>query len=101
MIRLILFTGVDLQGGYIFLDTLPVCSTSWTDENSMVVCRQMGLSNGTLSTESKPSKAKYHSYTFDCNGLEKNLLACPVIESKCKGYQAKVECGGKMAHDLL
>ena len=91
------FLGVDIKEGNVFLDNMAVCSSTWTDENAKVACRQMGFSNGIMSPEQNVSQnISYHQKSFDCSGLEQNLLACPIVNSNCTGQQAKVMCSGKL-----
>ena len=91
-----------MKQGHVILDNLPVCSSLWTDKNAKVACRQMGFSNGGVYLANNATKpSNYHQKSFDCSGLEQNLLSCPMVDStSCKGQQSNVTCTGKLVINL-
>lgn len=60
---------------------IPVCSDSWTENNSKVVCHQLGYSSG-IATPPTEEVMTYHPDTHvfysnvTCTGSEKRLTAC-------------------------
>lgn len=60
---------------------IPVCSDNWTENNSKVVCQQLGY-NGGMATPPTEEVMTYHPDTsvfysnITCTGSEKRLTAC-------------------------
>lgn len=60
---------------------IPVCSDNWTENNSKVVCQQLGY-NGGMATPPTEEVMTYHPDTrifysnITCTGTEKRLTAC-------------------------
>lgn len=60
---------------------IPVCSDNWTENNSKVVCQQLGY-NGGMATPPTEEVTTYHPDTsvfysnITCTGSEKRLTAC-------------------------
>merc|ERR1712106_1110978 len=80
----------------------PVCSTTWTEENARVACRQMGFSNGSVPAQSNiTSSSTFHQQSFACSGEERSLLSCPLVETNCTGQQAQVSCSGPTSVRLV
>ena len=82
----------------VYLDKLPLCSTTWTEENARVMCRQLGFSTAVIPSNNNiwDNAVDFHKKSFNCSGLEQNILVCPssMTDGNCTGREAMVQCSG-------
>jgi len=87
-------TLVTLQGGSldsegnVFINGQPVCDDAWDDTDAGVVCRQLGYSSGSSTTQSTYGSVptNFIMDDVDCDGSETNILDC--------SHLADHNCGG-------
>jgi len=85
--------------GNVFINGQPVCDDAWDDTDAGVVCRQLGYSSGSSTTQSTYGSVPTNFIMDDvnCDGSETNILDCSHrAEHDCRGSEgAGVICEGE------